>query len=828
MGGGQEAEGGPGELTQLEWEEIDEGWGEAKGRAGLEGAATAGRGQASGGPSKEVGTPVKATVPRGKSYTATPQEIRVLESQWEALKSLQTGGGGTVPYGGEEMGEKEWTDWIKHDWPEKSAFKAGGPHTRMPIWVRLLELAGTIKGKQEQLVLKVLDLGLKLGFGPVDHNVSAGGRPGQAKRLAAVRRMMWREGYDPEVLLARDKPAYMHFRNHSSCETPEGAAIVRKTIEKDLISGALRECEGGRRPTVVCGLIVLIRKGVAGEPDKVRLLSDPRPVNIYSGHQSVSYEGLKDVAGLAWPGDWVFASDDTDGFHHWRVHEDYIQYLGLEFEGRCYEYTHVPFGIALGPWFYQLSKMVAYKAMRTLGLRLYFMMDDHLQFGQGFESTKRQSAAVFRILGPGQGGLGYSLSRSKSKPYPARRQLSLGLIVDVEAQAFFVPEPKVEMLRREVEELVSQETCTNRQVARVAGRLMALSLAVKLSPLLARAIGKARMTGAGWDDLWVSQQAMKADLEMAVEVLQLRRGRSWVTVVQEPTLTLVTDASVHSLAGFAVGDAIKVPVVIYLTEEQMQQVQDSDKAMSSTARELMASTLVFELYSNEYRHLFQGQVVMLETDSMSSYWSIMGMKGNPHTWPWVKRLVLAAANLDCELKVQWKRRDEPNQERADELSKMVDETEWMLHPEVYAELRWRLQKRWGCPTIDVFASSYTTKEGAYYSQYLDDHTKGVDAFDQPWAHEKGTGRRHLAFINPPFAQMGRVLAKVRRERVDCLIIIPRWPKPWAGLMVSMPVEALWDLPHRPDLFRAGPRNPIQGVRGPNYLIQAAVIIWRKS
>ena len=25
VGGGQEAEGGPGELTQLEWEEIDEG-----------------------------------------------------------------------------------------------------------------------------------------------------------------------------------------------------------------------------------------------------------------------------------------------------------------------------------------------------------------------------------------------------------------------------------------------------------------------------------------------------------------------------------------------------------------------------------------------------------------------------------------------------------------------------------------------------------------------------------------------------------------------------------------------------------------------------------
>ena len=108
--------------------------------------------------------------------------------------SLGTGGE-KVLYGGEGMEEKEWTEWIMQDWPEKSAFKAGGPHTRMPFWVRLLELAGTIKGKQEQLVLKVLDLGLKLGFGPVDHNVMEGGRPGQAKRLAAGKMMA---SADPE------------------------------------------------------------------------------------------------------------------------------------------------------------------------------------------------------------------------------------------------------------------------------------------------------------------------------------------------------------------------------------------------------------------------------------------------------------------------------------------------------------------------------------------------------------------------------------------------------------------------------------------------------
>ena len=102
--GGQEAEGGQGqgELTELEWEEIDEGWGEDRGGEGQEGKDR-GLGQASG-PSKVTGPPIKA-VPRGRSYMATPQDLGVLESQWEALTGLQTGGGGSAVRGGGNGGE---------------------------------------------------------------------------------------------------------------------------------------------------------------------------------------------------------------------------------------------------------------------------------------------------------------------------------------------------------------------------------------------------------------------------------------------------------------------------------------------------------------------------------------------------------------------------------------------------------------------------------------------------------------------------------------------------------------------------------------------------
>ena len=371
----------------------------------------------------EVPTSTKSPVSfkRGKLYHATAEGMQMVEEQWGILKEIAVGGVGK-PTG---QSADEWTATVMESWPTKEAFLAGQPHTRRAYWVRLFQLVGTSEGRAEKLVLKVLDQGLKLGFGGF-HQASRMGRPGEAHRLAGVKGVMRREGYDEEAVEYWDKPPEgLYIRNHPSCYTEQGAAVLRQTIAKDCKSGAMVEWTPGYRPSVVVGLIVAIDEVVGGEP-KVRVLGDYRPVNITSEHHPVRYEGHKDVAGLAREGDFIWTTDDTSGFHHFRVHEDYHQYLGLEFEGKFYAYTHLPFGIASGPWFYQLAKEVWFKALRLVHLRGYYLIDDQAQFGQGLDRTRSQSAAVCKLMGLDEGGMGWHLSRGKSKPHPEKRQASLG------------------------------------------------------------------------------------------------------------------------------------------------------------------------------------------------------------------------------------------------------------------------------------------------------------------------------------------------------------------------------------------------------------------
>lgn len=64
----------------------------------------------------------------------------------------------------------------------------------------------------------------------------------------------------------------------------------------------------------------------------------------------------------------------------------------------------------------------------------------------------------------------------------------------------------------------------------------------------------------------------------------------------------------------------------------------------------------------------------------------MGMKGNASTFPVVKELRLSCAQWDIEVEVVWKPREADPQQIADFWSKVKDNSEWSLHPEVYEKV----------------------------------------------------------------------------------------------------------------------------------------------
>ena len=127
---------------------------------------------------------------------------------------------------------------------------------------------------------------------------------------------------------------------------------------------------------------------------------------------------------------------------------------------------------------------------------------------------------------------------------------------------------------------------------------------------------------------------------------------------------------------------------------------------------------------------------------------------------------------------------------ADVLSRrgQVVGTEWSLHPQVARSLL----RRWGNPSIDLFATCLNAKLPLYCSLVPDPQAVFEDAFRHPWDDLD-------LYAFPPFPLVGRVIARVQESsRVAMTLIAPLWPeKEWFAdllLLLTQPPMALpcWD------------------------------------
>lgn len=286
--------------------------------------------------------------------------------------------------------------------------------------------------------------------------------------------------------------------------------------------------------------------------------------------------------------------------------------------------------------------------------------------------------------------------------------------------------------------------------------------------------------------------------------------------------------------------------------EQLRLMDAQDKKMSSTYREVMAMRIGIEVLAEQAAHLVKGRRVQYRCDSQAATAAVNRMAGNPRVFEEVRRLWVLCKDLDCELEVVWYRRSEPDQQEADRLSKLTDNSQWLLNADVFLSLETKLWELTGTAdaqgrrrggrrlTIDLFADDECTKvEGKFFSRWYCPGTAGVNSFSQRWDRywDAVQGwRRHMGFCNGPFDFMPEILHKVIEERADVVLIYPRWPKGWRQALDR--IEAMGALllderlEHRNDLFMAGPRVPKKKgkptAKAPHYAVHCAYIVWPKE
>ena len=72
-----------------------------------------------------------------------------------------------------------------------------------------------------------------------------------------------------------------------------------------------------------------------------------------------------------------------------------------------------------------------------------------------------------------------------------------------------------------------------------------------------------------------------------------------------------------------------------------------------------------------------------------------------------------------------------NRDKADCLSKIVDNDDWKIVPEIFQ----LLDSRWGPHTVDCFATFCNYKVPRFFSRFWNPGSSGMDAFFQTWQRE---------------------------------------------------------------------------------------------
>ena len=80
----------------------------------------------------------------------------------------------------------------------------------------------------------------------------------------------------------------------------------------------------------------------------------------------------------------------------------------------------------------------------------------------------------------------------------------------------------------------------------------------------------------------------------------------------------------------------------------------------------------------------------------------------------------------------------------------------------------KISSIFGNPTLDLFASRINYQIDRYISWKPDPKALAIGAFSIKWNTE-------FYYIFPPFSLLGKVTAKIYRDKTKAIAVIPKWP-----------------------------------------------------
>lgn len=495
------------------------------------------------------------------------------------------------------------------------------------------------------------------------------------------------------------------------------------------------------------------------------------------------------------------------------IHPAYRKFFGFKVGNRYGVYNTICFGLSEACFAFTKIMQEPLIELRARAILVSGYIDDGHSAAKTYRRALRQAYFIMRLLA----GIGVFFGLPKCHFEPLQEVSWLGFLLNTLSTTFQVAPSKLNKVKAVLEKAIKTPSTSARDLASLAGKLVALSPAVLPALLFSRKIFQAMEGKEDWDSFFPNPEAIRQQARMWADDIDNWNGRLWWP--RPCKLHLQIDASAKGYGGFIQAEDIgRIAVAGTFDKTEGEQ--------SSAARETIGYARAIRVACDQFSDRLAQSSVLLHGDSQAALAAIQKFaSSNVIIHENLTDLFHLCAQYKFDIIPRWIPR--ANLAHADELSRRPDASDWGCSE---ALIRLITSKFDVSIDLDVFASDAYHTSPRFISAFYTPGCIGVHALALSWRSFL-TDASATAWVFPPTKAISHALPIIEAERINAILIVPtrQASNEWIQIL-NLPAKITepFETPRKPELRTASLRVPSGSINRVLMGLTAFSIRWESS